>query len=137
MGQKVNPKSYRLNLRADWQSRWFSTKKYQDFLYEDYQIRQIISQKLPLGTVAKIEIERSAGEISVNVHTAKPGIVIGRSGKGTQLLMEAISKKIPRKINLNIIEVAKPALSAKILGENIAYQIQKRVAYKRAIKQAI
>lgn len=124
-------------MRKNWQSRWFSAKKYQDLAYEDYQIRKMILKKLPSGSVGDIEIERKTGEININIHTSRPGIVIGRSGQGTADLKKLLSRKIKDKININIIEIRKAELHAYLVAQNIAYQIEKRVSYRRAAKQAI
>jgi small subunit ribosomal protein S3 len=137
MGQKVNPKSMRMILRKDWQSKWFATKKYQDFAFEDYLVRKMILNKLPAGSVGDIQIERKTGEININIHTSRPGIVIGRSGQGTSELKNLLAKKVKEKININIIEIRKPELHAYLVAQNIAYQIEKRVSYRRAAKQAI
>jgi len=137
MGQKINPKSIRLGLRQSWDSRWFSDKKYRRFVVEDYEIRKSIFEKLPKGAIGDVKIERRTGEINVNVHTSRPGIVIGRSGQGTIDLKNMLQKKIKDKINVNIIEIRKPELHAYLAAQNIAYQLEKRVAFRRAMKQAI
>ena len=137
MGQKINPKSIRLGLRKNWDSQWFSDKKYCDFVIEDYQIRKSVSEKLPKGAIGDVKIERRTGEVNVNVHTSRPGIVIGRSGQGTIDLKNMLQKKIKDKINVNIIEIRKPELHACLVAQNIAYQLEKRVAFRRAMKQAI
>ena len=137
MGQKVNPKSFRLVLDHGWNSKWFASKKYRQYLWEDLLIKKLILEKLPPVTVERIEIERKVGEINVTIYTGKPGLVIGRSGQGTAELKEILSGKIKGKININIAEVAKPDLSASLLAQNIAYQIEKRVAFKRAAKATV
>lgn len=137
MGQKVNPKSFRIILNKDWKSKWFSDKNYQDLVWEDNLIRETVFEKLPSGSVGDIVIERKTGEVSINIHTSKPGIIIGRSGQGTIELKNMLQKKVKDKININIIEIRKPELHAYLTAQNIAYQIEKRVAFRRAMKQAI
>ena len=137
MGQKINPKSIRLGLRKNWDSRWFSDKKYQKFVIEDYEIRKSIFEKIPKGAVGDVKIERRTGRISIDIYTSRPGIVIGRSGQGTIDLRNMLQKKIKDKINVNIIEIRKPEIHAYLVAQNIAYQIEKRVAFRRAAKQAV
>lgn len=137
MGQKINPKSLRLIIQKDWQSRWFSNKKYGDQVYEDYIIRKELGKILPKGSIGDIQIERRTGEIEVNIHTSKPGIIIGRSGQGTQDIKNRLQKLTKDKININIFEIRKAELNANLVAQNIAYQIERRVAYRRAGKQAI
>lgn len=137
MGQKVNPKSFRLSVDRGWQSKWFSTKKYKAYLHQDLEIRGLVFSLFPPGTIASVEVERKLGEIEISIHTSRPGIVIGRSGQGTQELKEKISKKIKGKINISIIEVEKPEANASLVAQNIAYQIEKRVAFKKAAKAAM
>lgn len=139
MGQKINPNSFRLQLTKDWKSKWFSDKKeYPRLLSEDIRLRKVIA-KLQGGRsgIAKVEIERSPNTIAINIHTSKPGMVIGRGGAGIEALKKDVEKitKMPAKIN--ILEVKNPELVAKILGENIAVQLEKRIGYRRAIKQTI
>lgn len=137
MGQKISPISLRLGLKKDWKSKWFSQKEYALQIKEDEQIRNLIRSRFSLGTLGLIEIERDRGEVKVKIHTAKPGVVIGRSGKGTEELKNFLEKKVGKKINIEIFEIDKPTLVAQIIAENMAYQIEKRVAYRRAAKLAI
>ena len=137
MGQKVNPKSQRLILRKNWQSQWFSDKNYKNWLFEDHQIRKMIFEKLPKGSIGEIKIERKTGEVNINIHTSRPGVIIGRSGKGTEELKNMLQKKVKDKININIIEIQKPELHAYLVAQNVAYQIEKRVSFRRVMKQAI
>lgn len=145
MGQKINPKSLRLPLTKDWQSHWFSPKKqYTSRLIQDFKIRRLIKQKL--GEVAgldRIIIKRQADEITADLYSSRPGIIIGRQGKGIQDLKEWLINQLTEKsggrakINLQIIEIKIPDLQAELVAQNIGYQISKRVYYKRAVKQAI
>lgn len=137
MGQKVNPISFRLGVRKHWQSSWFSSKEYGKLLKQDDDIRKTIKSGLPKATVGKIEIARDNKETVVNIYTSKPGIVIGRSGEGINRLKSKIQKRIKNSIELKIFEVSDPELNATLISETIALQIEKRVAYKRAMKQAI
>jgi len=138
MGQKVNPKSIRLVLKKNWQSQWFSRDELGKLSVEDYQIRKIVSDNLKNAGIDKIEIKRDQQAIHVNIHSARPGIIIGRGGRGVALIRDLLAKKFPgRKFNLDIIEIKNPELSAKVMAENIAYQISKRISYRRAAKQAI
>ncbi len=138
MGQKVNPKSYRLSLTKDWQAKWFATKNYKNYLVEDDKIRNIISKQLPKATVSKLNISRNNQDITVDIYTSRPGIVIGRSGEGTNKLKALIDKVTSRgKLKLNIFEVKNPETIAQLIAEVIALQIEKRIAFRRAAKQAL
>ncbi len=139
MGQKVNPKSLRIGINKGWKSKWFSNlKKYKLFLDQDIKIRETINHKYSLGTISEIRIERQRKDTLIKIYTARPGVVIGRSGKGTEELSEELAKKIPGfKAKIEVFEVAKSDSVARIIAENVAYQIEKRVNYRRAVKQAI
>lgn len=138
MGQKVNPKSIRLILKKNWQSQWFSRDGVGQLSVEDYQIRKIISDNLKNAGIDMIEIKRDQQAIHINIHSARPGVIIGRGGRGISLIRDLLVKKFPgRKFNLDIIEVKNSELSAKVMAENVAYQISKRISYRRAAKQAI
>ncbi|MFH1749393.1 MAG: 30S ribosomal protein S3 [bacterium] len=138
MGQKVNPKSYRLSLTKDWQAKWFATKNYKNYLAEDDKIRNIIKKQLPKATVSKTNITRNNQDVVIDIYTSRPGIVIGRSGEGTNKLKTLIDKVTSRgKIKLNIFEVKNPETNAQLIAEVIALQVEKRIAFRRAIKQAL
>lgn len=138
MGHKVNPKSLRLILTKNWQSQWFSRTDMGTFCVEDFKIRKVISQNLKNAAIDKIEIKRDQQAVGINIHTARPGIVIGRSGKGVGSVSEILRRRFPdRKFNLDVTEIKNAELSAQIMAENIAYQISKRISYRRACKQAI
>lgn len=136
MGQKVNPISYRLQVTKNWDSKWFASKKdFAKWLIEDHKIRQLIEKKFcSRPTINKIEIERSANLITITIHTAKAGVVIGRGGAGVIELKTELGKIVSLPIRLNIEEVRRPELAAKLVAENIARQLERRVNFRRAIK---
>ncbi len=143
MGQKIHPRNYRLGVIQDWRSRWISRKdSFRNLLKEDVEIRSFIMKKLSDARIEKIEIERSGkvGDISVNVYTAKPGMVIGRGGSGIEDLRSEIEKKVlknSKKTQINIHEVRQSALSAGVIAQNIASDLVRRIPFRRAMKQAI
>lgn len=138
MGQKVNPISMRLQVNKDWRSKWFASRKdYAKYLKDDLEVRKLIKDKLgKRAAINKVDIERSPNLITVTLQTAKAGVVIGRGGAGVQELKTAIEKVYQTPTRLNIEEVKKPELYAKLVGENIANQIERRISFRRAIKQA-
>lgn len=138
MGQKVNPISMRLQVNKDWRSRWFASKKdYADFLTQDLKVRRMINEKLgSRASINKVDIERSPNLVTVTVSTAKAGVVIGRGGAGAQELKAAIEKIYGVQTRVNIEEIKKPELYAKLVAENIAHQLERRISFRRAIKQA-
>lgn len=137
VGQKVSPNGLRLGINKDWQSRWFATKDYAKLLNEDIKIRDIINDQLSNAGISKIEIERAADEVKVDVHTSKPGIVIGKRGATVNDIREMIEKEIGKVVQLNIIEVKKPELVAKLVAEGIASQLEARVSFRKAMKKAV
>lgn len=138
MGQKVNPKGLRVGVIRDWDSKWFANKKdYADLLHEDFKVRKFIKEKLYAAGVPLIEIERAANRLKITIHTSKPGIVIGRGGSEVENLRQAVAKLTGKQVNINIAEVKKPELSSQLVGENIATQLEKRIAFRRAMKQAV
>ena len=137
MGQKVNPNGLRIGINKDWQSRWFALKEYPRFLEEDIIIRKIIEEQLGNAGISKIEIERTEEEVKVDVHTSKPGIVIGRRGATINDIRDLIEKRTGSIIQLNIIEIKKPELVAKLVAEGIASQLEGRVSYRKAMKKAV
>lgn len=138
MGQKINPISLRLGIQKNWTSRWFAKKDFSKNLIEDIQIRQLIQKNLGgRGGVDKIIIERDQKQITLNIHTSKPGVIIGRQGKGIDALAELLKQKLGHPVKINIIEVRKSDLSAQIVAENISIQITKRMPYRRVVKQAL
>jgi small subunit ribosomal protein S3 len=137
MGQKVSPNGLRLGINKYWQSRWFSSREYAKFLYEDIRIRAILEEQLANGGISKIEIERTADELKVDVFTAKPGVVIGKRGTNINDMKEMVQKQIGKAIQLNIIEVKKPEIIAKLVAESIASQLVSRVSFRKAMKKAM
>ncbi len=137
MGQKINPISLRIGINTNWRSRWYKEKGYANSIRDDFLIRDLLKKKLSDCGVAKIEIERSQGDTTVIIHTAKPGIVIGRGGSGTAELKKAIEDKVASKVKIDIVEIRQPESNAQIVADTIKTQIEKRIAYKRAMKQAV
>ncbi|TET15997.1 MAG: 30S ribosomal protein S3 [Actinobacteria bacterium] len=137
MGQKVNPIGLRIGINKGWQSRWYAAKDYARLLREDIVIRSIIEDQLGNAGVSKIEIERTEEEVKVDMHTSKPGIVIGRRGANINDIRDLIEKKTSSIIQLNIIEIKKPELIAKLVAESIASQLVGRVSFRKAMKKAV
>ncbi|NLC11818.1 MAG: 30S ribosomal protein S3 [Firmicutes bacterium] len=137
MGQKISPIGFRLGVIRDWDARWYAEKNYTELLHEDLQIRDYIKKTLEPAGVSKVEIERAANNVRINIHTAKPGMVIGKKGAGVDQLRSDLEKMIDKKIHINIIEIKTPELDAYLVAENIASQLARRVAFRRAMKQAI
>lgn len=138
MGQKVHPIGLRVGIIKDWDSRWFAKKRdYANLILEDVKIREFIKKRLYASGVAKIEIERAANRVKVTIHTARPGMVIGRQGAEVELIRKEIEKFSGKQVQLNIAEVKVPELSAQLVAENIAFQLERRVSFRRTMKQAI
>lgn len=138
MGQKTHPIGFRLAVRRNWQSRWYANRK--DFaktLLEDYRIREFLFKKLKMAFVPRIFIERASTRVRVKIFTARPGIVIGRKGQEIEKIKEELSKMTGREILLDIQEVKKPELEAKLVADNIALQLERRIAFRRAMKRAV
>ncbi len=138
MGQKVHPTSFRLQVRRDWESRWYAEKEeFGAFLLEDYKIRELITKKLRYAAVPKIFIERAGNRVRVKIYTARPGIVIGRKGQELEKIKDSLSKIVKKDILLDIQEVKKPDLVAQLVAENVALQLERRIAFRRAMKKAV
>ncbi len=137
MGQKVNPIGFRLGINKEWASKWFSSKDYSCFVYEDYCIRKFLKKKLQQAGISKIEIERAANKVKLKIHTARPGLVIGRKGSEIQNLTKDLTKIINREFFIDIQEVRKPEVDAQLLAENIALQLVRRVSFRRAMKKSV
>ncbi len=138
MGHKVNPVGFRLGVIKGWQSRWYAERDYKDIFAEDLLIRKIINKELFNASVSRIEIERAAAnQVAVTIHTAKPGIVIGKSGEKVDRLRATLEAKTRKRVRLNIIEIRQPELDAYLVGRSIAEQLEKRVSFRRAMKQAV
>jgi small subunit ribosomal protein S3 len=137
MGQKVHPNGLRLGYIRDWQSRWFTDKKYAGMILEDHNIRNFISEKLNHVGIAKIEIERTVGKVLVIIYSAKPGVIIGKKGAEVDELKKSIHKMTKKEVYISIQEVRTPALDAQLVAKSISNQIEKRISHKRAMKKAI
>jgi small subunit ribosomal protein S3 len=137
MGQKVDPRGFRVGVINNWESKWYADKKhYAEYLVEDHKIREYVKKKLYVSGISKVEIER-AKNVTVNVYTAKPGIVIGKGGNLAEALKAEIEKMIKKPVNLNIIEVKGVDTNAQLVAENVATQLERRISFRRAMKQCI
>lgn len=138
MGQKVNPHGLRIGIIKDWDTKWYAgSKEFSTYLVEDVKLRKYVKQKLFAAGIARIEIERAANKIKMNIHTAKPGIVIGRQGAGIEALRKELEKMTGKSVLLNITEIRQPDQNAQLVAENIAAQLEKRTSFRRAMKQAM
>ena len=138
MGQKMNPHGLRVGVIKDWSSKWYAdSKNFSDYLVEDHKIREYVKKKLFVSGISKIEIERTAKFVRVNVFTAKPGLVIGKGGAIAETLKNELSKMISKEVNLNIVEVKDIDLDAQLVAENIAAQLERRISFRRAMKQCM
>ncbi len=138
MGQKVHPNGVRVGVIRDWNSKWYAdSKDFGDYLVEDYKIRKYVKSKLFVSGIAKIEIERTAKFVKVNVYTAKPGLVIGKGGNFAETLKGELKKMIGKEVNLNIVEVKNIDTDAQLVAENICNQLERRISFRRAMKQAM
>jgi small subunit ribosomal protein S3 len=138
MGQKVNPYGFRLGVTTDWKSRWFSDREYTDYLIEDWKIRDFITRTLPQAAISRIEVERTRDKLRVDVHTARPGIVIGRRGAQADELRAGLTKITGNnKVQLNIQEIKQPELDAALIAQGVADQLAGRIAFRRAMKRAV
>ena len=138
MGQKMHPHGLRVGVIKDWNSKWYAdSKNFSDYLVEDHKIREYVKKKLFVSGISKIEIERTAKFVRVNVYTAKPGLVIGKGGAIAETLKNELSKMISKEVNLNIVEVKDIDLDAQLVAENIAAQLERRISFRRAMKQCM
>ena len=138
MGQKVHPIGFRLGVVKGWQSRWYAERDYKDLFAEDFKLRKMINKELANASVSRIEIERAAtNQVAVTIHTARPGIVIGRSGEKVDKLRAQLEAMTKKRVRLNIVEIRTPELDATLVGRSIAEQLEKRVSFRRAMKQAV
>jgi small subunit ribosomal protein S3 len=138
MGQKMHPHGLRVGVIKDWDSKWYADKKhYSDYLVEDHKIREYVKKKLFVSGISKIEIERTAKFVKVNVYTAKPGLVIGKGGQLAESLRSDLQKMIGKEVNLNIVEVKNIDLDAQLVAENICAQLERRISFRRAMKQCM
>lgn len=137
MGQKVHPIGFRIGVIRDWDSKWYQDKGYAASLAEDHKIRRFVKTKLGAAAISRTEIDRPGGQVRVTIHTAKPGIIIGRGGKGADEVRADLEKLTTKKVTVNIQEIRYPDIDAQLVAESIGQQIEKRIAYKRAMRQAI
>ncbi|HUI44727.1 MAG TPA: 30S ribosomal protein S3 [Nitrospirota bacterium] len=137
MGQKVHPVGLRLGIIKTWDSRWFSQKNYAALLHEDIKIRKIVKERLMHAGVAKVEIERAGQKAKINIHTARPGIIIGKKGAEVDKLKKDLEAMTGKQMYINIQEIRRPELDAQLVAENIALQLERRIAFRRAMKKAV
>jgi len=141
MGHKVNPQCLRLSISRDWRSRWFTPSKatFREYLQQDRKVREFLGKELASAAVAKIDIERSAEKIRIAIHTARPGILIGRRGENIQRLQERVQKIVgtQQQLKMDYVEISNPAIEAQLIADSLAFQLQKRIAFRRAMKRAI
>ena len=137
MGQKVNPIGLRVGINRTWDSRWFASRDYADLLHEDLRIRKFLFDKLKQAGISRIVIERPAKRARITIYTARPGVVIGKKGQDIEKLRQDLSKRTGVDVHLNIVEIRKPEIDAKLVAENIAQQLERRVAFRRTMKRAV
>ena len=137
MGQKVNPNGIRIGIVKDWDAKWYADKDFADNLHEDIKIRKYLKDSLGAAGVSKIETERSKNRLKLTIHTAKPGMVIGRGGSGIEQIKDGLKGKTEKNVDINIAEIRQPDLDATLVAENIAQQLERRIAFRRAMKQSV
>lgn len=137
MGQKVKPIGLRLGINRTWDSRWYADERYADYLHEDLEIRKYLKKKLAQAGISKIVIERPAKKARISIHSARPGVVIGKKGQDIEVLRKEIQKMTDTEVQLNIVEVKKPELDAQLVADSVAQQLERRVAFRRAMKRVI
>jgi len=137
VGQKVHPKGFRLGIIKSWDSNWYADKDYSDLLHEDYRVRKLVKERFYTAGISKVEIQRTGNRVRVTIHTAKPGIVIGRGGSEVEKLKVQLIELTGKNININIQEIKRPEFDAQIVAENVAQQLEKRMSFRRAMKQTV
>jgi small subunit ribosomal protein S3 len=137
MGQKVNPKGLRLGIIKEWDSKWYADKNYRELLHEDILLRDYIKKRLCLSGVSLVAIERAANRLRISIHTAKPGIVIGRGGTEVESLRKDLEKLSGKQVSVNIVEIKRPEIDAQLVAESVASQLERRVGFRRAMRQAV
>jgi small subunit ribosomal protein S3 len=137
MGQKVHPIGFRLGIIRSWDSKWYEEKNYAKWLHEDIKLREFAKEKLGQAGISRIEIERAANKVKINVHTARPGIVIGKRGAGIETIKKDLQALTQNEVYLNVVEVRKAEIDAQLVAENIATQLERRIAFRRAMKKAV
>lgn len=137
MGQKINPIGLRVGVIRDWESKWYADKDYAELLHEDLKIREYLEERLKTAALSSVEIERAANRVNITIHTGKPGMVIGKGGSEVEALRNELNKMTGKRVHINIVEVKKVDLDARLVAENIARQLESRISFRRAQKQAI
>ncbi|MFD1039152.1 30S ribosomal protein S3 [Virgibacillus byunsanensis] len=137
MGQKINPNGLRVGIIRDWESKWYAGKDYADLLHEDIKIREYLENRLSMAAVSSIDIERAANRVNITIHTGKPGMVIGKGGSEVEALRKSLNSLTGKRVHINIVEIKKVDLNAKLVAENIARQLENRISFRRAQKQTI
>ena len=137
MGQKVHPKGFRIGVTRDWDSRWYADRDFTELLHEDYKIRKFIKERFYAAGVSTVEIERTGNRVKVSINTAKPGILIGRGGTEVEKLKVELAALTGKNVNVNIVEIKRPELDAQIVAENVATSLERRIAFRRAMRQAV
>ncbi len=137
MGQKVHPIGFRLGVIRSWDSKWYEERNYAKWLHEDIHLREFVKEKLGAAGISRIEIERAANKVKINVHTARPGIVIGKRGAGIETVKKDLQALTQNEVYLNVVEVRKAETDAQLVAENIATQLERRIAFRRAMKKAV
>jgi len=137
VGQKVHPIGFRLGVIRTWESKWYEEKNYAKWLHEDIRLREFVKEKLGQAGISRIEIERAASKVKINVHTARPGIVIGKRGAGIETIKKDLQALTENEVYLNVVEVRKAETDAQLVAENIATQLERRIAFRRAMKKAV
>ena len=137
MGQKVHPHGFRLGFNKTWRSRWFADKDYAKLLHEDLRLRDNLKRRFAHAGVSKVEIERAANKLKISIYTSRPGIIIGRKGQEVDKLKQELQKKTGKEVFINIQEILKPELDAQLVSESVALQLEKRIAFRRAMRKAV
>ena len=137
MGQKVDPNGLRMGITRDWEAKWYSDNNFAGNLIEDLRIRKYIAKRLADASTSRVEIDRAAKRVNISIHTAKPGMVIGKGGSEVESLRKALNKLTGKRVHVNIIEIKKPDLDAKLVGDDIVHQLEARIAYRRAMRQSM
>ena len=134
MGQKVHPIGFRLGFNKTWRSRWYAEKEYADLLHEDVQLKRELKKRFSHAGVARVDIERAANKLKISIYTSRPGIIIGRKGQEVDKLKQEIQKRTGKEVYINIQEILKPELDAQLVAESVALQLEKRIAFRRAMR---
>jgi small subunit ribosomal protein S3 len=137
MGQKVHPAGFRLGFNKTWRSRWYSEKEYAKLLYEDLQLKKELKKRFGHAGVSRVDIERAANKLKISIYTSRPGIIIGRKGQEVDKLKQEVQKRTGKEVFINIQEILKPELDAQLVSESVALQLEKRIAFRRAMRKAV